>query len=120
MELNVFGLAMLGVIIATAILGGSSIVLKSLPRSAGSRVLIGVFMKAGWLLPFSVCALFLGAWLIEIMIPTLKGADFNQLYDSHGIRYLDVTLVAFVTGFVWLTAMHIRAALVSLETQYRR
>lgn len=113
MELNIFGLAMLGVIIATAILGGSLIGLRTLPRSAGSRVLLHVFLKAGWLLPFLVCALFLGAWLFEIVIPTLKGAEFNQLYDAHGIRYLDVTLVAFVTGFVWLAAMHIRAAFAS-------
>jgi hypothetical protein len=111
MELNVFGLAVLGAVIAAMFIGGILVVLYRCNNSGGIDVFLGVFLKAGWLLPFLVCAMFLGAWLLEIVIPTLKGGDFNQLYDSHGIRYLDITLVSFVVGFAWLAYVHVNAAL---------
>lgn len=111
MELNILGLAILGAGIAAIILGGCLIIQRN-GKSLGSfSSSLQVFLKAGWLLPFCICSLFFGAWLVDIVIPTLKGANFNQLYDLHGIRYLDIALVSFVVGFVWLAFVTIRGAL---------
>lgn len=57
----------------------------------------------GWLIPAAVALLFFGRWIIEIVIPTLKGGDFDQLYDLHRIRYLDMTVICTAVAFVWAT-----------------
>lgn len=41
---------------------------------------------AGWLIPFIVAASFMGFWIVDIVVPTLKGGNFNGLYDFYGIR----------------------------------
>ncbi|MCF6439708.1 helix-turn-helix domain-containing protein [Pseudoalteromonas luteoviolacea] len=59
--------------------------------------------KYAWLLAFAGASLFFGLWIIDILIPTLKGADFNQQYEMHGnFRYLDFGGVCFIAGFVLL------------------
>ena len=113
MELSIFGLVGLGVAIAALLLGLSLMFLRSGKNPDGLDPLLNVFLNSGWLLPSCVCALFFGAWLVDIVIPTLKGANFNQLYDLHGIRYLDITLVSFVVGFVWFAFVNIKASLVA-------
>ncbi|WP_235423457.1 helix-turn-helix domain-containing protein [Pseudoalteromonas luteoviolacea] len=59
--------------------------------------------KYAWLMAFAAASLFFGLWVIDILIPTLKGADFNQQYELHGnFRYLDFGGIAFVVGFALL------------------
>jgi len=45
----------------------------------------------------------LGRWITEIVVPTLKGGNFDQLYDLHRVRYLDTTLACVVIAFAWVT-----------------
>lgn len=59
--------------------------------------------KYAWLIAFAVSSVFFGMWIVDILIPTLKGADFNQQYEMHGnFRYLDFGGVSFFAGFVLL------------------
>lgn len=60
-----------------------------------------LLLLTGWLLPVGVSLIFFGRWITEIVVPTLKGGSFNQLYDLHRVRYLDTTLVCTVIAFVW-------------------
>jgi hypothetical protein len=62
------------------------------------------FFLTGWLIPVGIALLFFGRWITEIVIPTLKGGDFNQLYDLHQVRYLDTTLACIVVAFIWVSA----------------
>jgi hypothetical protein len=56
----------------------------------------------GWLIPVGIALVFFGRWITEIVVPTLKGGDFDQLYDLHQVRYLDTTLACTVVAFVWV------------------
>jgi hypothetical protein len=67
-------------------------------------------LLTGWLIPVGVALLFFGRWITEIVIPTLKGGNFDQLYDLHQVRYLDVTLSCILIALVWVTASVIRWA----------
>lgn len=59
--------------------------------------------KFGWILFLALSIILLGAWVIDIVIPTLKGADFNNQYEIHGnFRYLDFATASFIIGFIWL------------------
>lgn len=59
--------------------------------------------KYAWLVAFAASSVFFGMWIVDILIPTLKGADFNQQYEIHGnFRYLDFGGVTFFTGFLFL------------------
>jgi hypothetical protein len=60
------------------------------------------FLLTGWLIPAGLAIVFFGLWIIDIVIPTLKGGSFDQLYDLHQIRYLDTTLGCTAVAFVWL------------------
>ena len=64
---------------------------------------IHVFLLTGWLGPLGVALVFFGRWITEIVIPTLKGGNFDQLYDLHRVRYLDATLACSLIAFVWIT-----------------
>ena len=64
----------------------------------------------GWLIPVGVALVFFGRWITEIVVPTLKGGNFDQLYDMHQVRYLDTTLTCTVIAFVWATVAVIRYA----------
>jgi hypothetical protein len=55
----------------------------------------------GWLIPTGLALVYFGRWITEIVVPTLKGGDFNQLYDFHRVRYLDVTLACTLIAFLW-------------------
>jgi hypothetical protein len=60
------------------------------------------FLLTGWLLPVGLALLFFARWIREIVVPTLKGGNFDQLYDLHGVRYLDTTLAFCAIAFVWV------------------
>ena len=58
-------------------------------------------LLTGWLIPVGIALIFFGRWIVEIVVPTLKGGNFDQLYDLHQVRYLDTTLVCIVVAFIW-------------------
>lgn len=59
--------------------------------------------KYAWLLAFAASSICFGLWIVDILIPTLKGADFNQQYEMHGnFRYLDFGGLSFFAGFLLL------------------
>ncbi len=64
---------------------------------------IHILLLTGWLIPAGIALVYLGRWITEIVVPTLKGGNFDQLYDLHGVRYLDTTLGCVVIAFAWLT-----------------
>lgn len=67
------------------------------------NVTFSFIIKFGWMLFLSLSIILLGAWVIDIVIPTLKGADFNNQYEIHGnFRYLDFATFSFIIGFIWL------------------
>ena len=65
---------------------------------------IKFLLLTGWLIPVGGALVFFGRWITEIVIPTLKGGNFDQLYDLHRVRYLDTTLACTAIAFVWVTA----------------
>jgi len=67
-------------------------------------------LLAGWLIPAGGALVFMTRWIRDILVPTLKGGNFDQLYDLHGIRYLDTSLALTVLAFVWLTVAVFRWA----------
>ena len=64
---------------------------------------IHFFFLTGWLVPVGVALVFFGRWITEIVVPTLKGGNFDQLYDLHRVRYLDTTLACVMIAFTWVT-----------------
>lgn len=59
--------------------------------------------KYAWLVAFALSSIFFGLWIVDILIPTLKGADFSEQYKMHGdFRYLDFGGMSFFAGFVFL------------------
>lgn len=67
------------------------------------NVTFNFICKYAWLIAFAASSVFFGLWIVDILIPTLKGADFNQQYEIHGnFRYLDFGGVSFVIGFLFL------------------
>jgi len=71
---------------------------------------IHFFFLTGWLIPAGIALVFFGRWITEIVIPTLKGGSFDQLYDLHGVRYLDTTMVCAAIAFGWVAIMVLRWA----------
>lgn len=39
------------------------------------------FLLTGWLIPAGVALVFMAGWIRNILVPTLKGGSFDQLYD---------------------------------------
>ena len=67
------------------------------------NVTFNFICKNAWLVAFAVSSVFFGLWIVDILIPTLKGADFNQQYEIHGnFRYLDFGGICFFVGFLFL------------------
>jgi len=66
------------------------------------------FLRAGWLLPLAAALAFFSRWIVDIVIPTLKGGNFDALYDLHGVQYLDITLILTIIGFIWMSVVVIR------------
>jgi len=61
-------------------------------------------IKYGWIAAFAISSTLFGLWIIDILIPTLKGANFDAQYELHGnFRYLDFGGISFVIGFIWLS-----------------
>jgi len=71
---------------------------------------ISLLMLTGWLIPTALAIVFFGRWIVEIVIPTLKGGDFDALYDLHQVRYLDTTVVCTAIAFVWASIAVVRVA----------
>ena len=71
---------------------------------------IQFLILTGWLIPVGVALVFFGRWITEIVVPTLKGGNFDQLYDLHQVRYLDTTLACTVIAFGWATVAVFRYA----------
>jgi len=63
---------------------------------------IRFFLLTGWLIPTGVALIYFGRWITEIVVPTLKGGNFDQLYDLHRVRYLDTTSVCLAIAFAWV------------------
>ena len=69
-----------------------------------SESLFSVLKRFSWAIAFLITVLLMGAWVIDILIPTLKGADFNQQYEIHNnFRYLDFAVVSFFIGVIILS-----------------
>ena len=69
-----------------------------------------ILLLTGWLLPVAIALAFFGLWITEIVVPTLKGSNFDQLYDLHHVRYLDTTLTCTVSACVGVSAIVFRVA----------
>ena len=55
--------------------------------------------RFSWAFAFFISVVLLGTWVVDILIPTLKGADFNQQYEIHNnFRYLDLASLSFFIG----------------------
>ena len=68
------------------------------------NVTFSFICKYAWLVAFAFSSVFFGLWIVDILIPTLKGADFNQQYEIHGnFRYLDFGGISFFVGFLFLS-----------------
>ena len=63
---------------------------------------IQFLLLTGWLIPVGIALVYLGRWITEIVIPTLKGGNFDQLYELHCVRYLDTTLACVLIAFAWV------------------
>ncbi|HKE60778.1 MAG TPA: hypothetical protein VKB46_28930 [Pyrinomonadaceae bacterium] len=63
---------------------------------------IHFFLLTGWLIPIGVALIYFGRWITEIVVPTLKGGNFDQLYDLHQVRYLDTTSTCLAIAFAWV------------------
>ncbi|WP_435275249.1 helix-turn-helix domain-containing protein [Psychrobium sp. nBUS_13] len=69
-----------------------------------SASLFDMLKRFSWAIAFLITVLLVGAWVIDILIPTLKGADFNQQYEIHNnFRYLDFAVVSFLIGVIILS-----------------
>ena len=67
------------------------------------HVTFNFIFKHAWLVAFAMSSVFFGLWIVDILIPTLKGADFNNQYEFHGnFRYLDFGGISFFVGFIFL------------------
>jgi transcriptional regulator with XRE-family HTH domain len=67
------------------------------------HVTFNFICKYAWLVAFAASSVFFGLWIVDILIPTLKGADFNGQYELHGnFRYLDFGGISFFVGFLFL------------------
>ena len=67
------------------------------------NVTFGFICKYAWLVAFALSSIFFGLWIVDILVPTLKGADFNQQYEINGnFRYLDFGGISFFVGFLFL------------------
>ena len=71
---------------------------------------IRFLLLTGWLIPTGAALVFFGRWITEIVVPTLKGGNFDQLYDLHRVRYLDTTLACVMMSFIWVAIAVIRWA----------
>ena len=67
------------------------------------NITFNFIFKYSWLIAFCISSILFGSWIIDILIPTLKGADFNHQYEIHGnFRYLDFGGLSFIIGFILL------------------
>ena len=56
----------------------------------------------GWLVPIALALVYFARWISEIVVPTLKGGNFNHLYDIHRVSYLHTTIWLVCSAFVWV------------------
>lgn len=73
-------------------------------QSTIEHVAFHFLVKYGWIAAFAISSILFGLWIVDILIPTLKGANFDAQYELHdNFRYLDFGGISFVIGFVWLS-----------------
>jgi|ACQI01.1.fsa_nt_gi transcriptional regulator with XRE-family HTH domain len=71
--------------------------------SGVEHVTFSFILKYSWLAAFAIASILFGLWIVDILIPTLKGADFSQQYQLHvDFRYLDFGGLSFILGFLLL------------------
>ena len=56
----------------------------------------------GWLVPVALALVYFARWIKEIVVPTLKGGNFNRLYDIHQVSYLHATIWLACIAFIWV------------------
>jgi hypothetical protein len=56
----------------------------------------------GWLVPGALAMVYFGRWIKEIVVPTLKGGNFDHLYDIHQVSYLHVMQWSMCIAFSWV------------------
>lgn len=66
---------------------------------------IRFFSLTGWLVPTAIAGIYFSRWIREIVIPTLKGGNFDRLYDSHNVPYLHATMWAILLAFAWVATI---------------
>jgi uncharacterized protein YndB with AHSA1/START domain len=80
-------------------------------RAQPMRRALNFVSLTGWLVPTALALTVLGRWIIDILVPTLKGGDFDRLYELHGdFRYLDIVAVCAVVALLWVTVIAIACA----------
>lgn len=77
---------------------------------------LSFLLFTGWLIPTGGALVYFGRWITEIVVPTLKGGNFDLLYDLHQVRYLDTTLVCTVIAFAWAASVVVSCAKKELST----
>lgn len=71
---------------------------------------IRFFSLTGWLIPTGIAVVYFSRWITEIIIPTLKGGNFDRLYDAHNVPYLHVTIWSILIAFAWVAAIALSLA----------
>ena len=56
----------------------------------------------GWLVPVALALVYFARWIREILVPTLKGGNFDHLYDLYRVSYLHATIWLVCIAFVWV------------------
>ena len=85
----------------SSVFGVSPLELQS--NGSVENMTLNFIVKYAWLFAFALSSVFFGMWIVDILIPTLKGANFDQQYEMHGnFRYLDFGGLSFFAGFLLL------------------
>lgn len=77
----------------------------SLKQTQIMKTPIRFFSLTGWLIPTGIAVVYFSRWITEIIIPTLKGGNFDLLYDAHNVPYLHVTIWAILIAFAWVATI---------------
>ena len=77
--------------------------LAPLTNKTTMKPLLKFTLLTGWLIPAAFALWYFSRWIREIVVPTLKGGSFDQLYDLHRVSYLHVTTWTMLPAFAWAT-----------------
>ena len=82
----------------------------SLKQTQTMKTPIRFFSLTGWLIPTGIAVVYFSRWITEIIIPTLKGGDFDRLYDAHNVPYLHLTGWSILIAFAWVATIALSLA----------